>query len=337
MTASLKHTFREIETKNANDKISNETLKGGSTSQDVMQKYNDRLKEIIGDKKKPRKNAVLAIETIQTFSPEMVKNINIDQWKKDNLKFLEDTFGKDNVISAVLHLDEKTPHVTSIILPIDSKNRLNCFEVTSRKNLFKYQDSYAKSMEKHALRRGERGSKVKHTPPQKFYTEYNKMVGKIERDEEKIDELLSNKSIPKKKLTELNGSYNERVCEYIDDFKEPFERLVVNHNKLKLENKYLVERNESLYIRLNNKINELKSKDREIENLVETINTTPVLTDELSNELILLRKFKEDIEEKVKQQKIRKQEEQYRESMKRYAEEKAKEDTDEDSHSMRRR
>ena len=172
MTSLLKHTFREIETKNANDEISNEVLKGGSSSQDVMKDYNVRLKEILGNKK-PRKNAVLGIVTLQTFSPEMSKNIDIDQWKKDNLKFLEDTFDKDNVVSAILHLDTKTPHIIALILPIDQKNKLNCREVTSRKNLIKYQDEYAECMEKHALKRGERGSKTKHQSSQKFHAEYN--------------------------------------------------------------------------------------------------------------------------------------------------------------------
>lgn len=166
MTALLKHSFRENETKNENSEILNEILKGASSPQDVMKDYNVRLKEILGDKK-PRKNAVLGIVTLQTFSPEMSKNIDIDQWKKDNLKFLEDTFGKDNVVSAILHLDKKTPHIIALILPIDQKNKLNCREVTSRKNLIKYQDEYAECMEKHALNRGERGSKIKHTSTSK--------------------------------------------------------------------------------------------------------------------------------------------------------------------------
>lgn len=172
ITALLKHSFRENETKNENSEISNEILKGASSSQDVMKDYNVRLKEILGDKK-PRKNAVLGIVTLQTFSPEMSKNIDIDQWKKDNLKFLEDTFGKDNVVSAILHLDKKTPHIIALILPIDKKNKLNCHEVTSRVNLFKYQDSYAEYMKKHGLTRGERGSKTKHQPSQKFHAEHN--------------------------------------------------------------------------------------------------------------------------------------------------------------------
>ena len=324
MTASLKHTFREIETKNANDEISNEVLKGGSSSKDVMRDYNSRLKEILGDKK-PRKNAVLGIETIQTFSPEMMKNINIDEWKKDNLKFLEETFGKDNVISAVLHLDEKTPHVTAIILPVDCKNKLNCREVTSRQNLIKYQDDYAKYMEKHALKRGERGSKVKHKSPQKFYAEFNKMVKRDEEDKITIHNLINNDFIPEMKTFESNKSHMSRIADYIDNYKETFKRLITKYNVLLLEKKSMDDKIESLSIRLKNKTNESKDKDRQIENLVETINNTPVLTEEISNELISLRKYKEGNEALTKKKELQETRERYFH----------KEETEEESHGIK--
>lgn len=47
----------------------------------------------------------------------------LDEWCKDNIEWLQDTFGKDNIVSAVLHLDEKTPHIHATVVPIVTGER----------------------------------------------------------------------------------------------------------------------------------------------------------------------------------------------------------------------
>ena len=42
----------------------------------------------------------------------------LDAWCKDSCGWLQKTFGKENVVSAVLHLDEKTPHIHATVVPI---------------------------------------------------------------------------------------------------------------------------------------------------------------------------------------------------------------------------
>ena len=42
----------------------------------------------------------------------------LDQWCDDNVKWLQDTLMKDNLVSAVLHMDEKTPHIHATVVPI---------------------------------------------------------------------------------------------------------------------------------------------------------------------------------------------------------------------------
>jgi hypothetical protein len=41
------------------------------------------------------------------------------------MNWLREKYG-DRVISAVLHLDEATPHLQFLILPLDDNGRLNC-------------------------------------------------------------------------------------------------------------------------------------------------------------------------------------------------------------------
>lgn len=77
--------------------------------------------------------------------------------------FLIDRVGRENIISAVVHMDEKTPHLHLIFVPLTEDNRLCAKEIIgNRKNLTKWQDDFfAYMVEKYPdLERGESASKT---------------------------------------------------------------------------------------------------------------------------------------------------------------------------------
>ena len=47
----------------------------------------------------------------------------LDEWCDDNLQWLHCTFGKENTVSAVLHMDEHTPHIHATVVPIVTGER----------------------------------------------------------------------------------------------------------------------------------------------------------------------------------------------------------------------
>ena len=47
----------------------------------------------------------------------------LDEWCDDNLQWLHRTFGKENTVSAVLHMDEHTPHIHATVVPIVTGER----------------------------------------------------------------------------------------------------------------------------------------------------------------------------------------------------------------------
>ena len=147
-------------------------------------------------------------------SPEDMKRIRqagqLDAWAKDSCGWLQKTFGKENVVSAVLHLDEKTPHIHATVVPITrgerrkaklerEKNaqsgkrpyrtkkdrpRLCADDVMARDKLKAYQTTYAEAMAKYGLQRGVEGSEAKHISTQQYYREVfvrkNEMAEQIE-------------------------------------------------------------------------------------------------------------------------------------------------------------
>ncbi len=85
------------------------------------------------------------------------------------VEFLREQYG-GRCVKAVLHMDEKTPHVQAFVVPIDERGRLNCKSFFgSREKLRRFQDAFAEKMRPLGLERGMEGSRATHTDVQRFY------------------------------------------------------------------------------------------------------------------------------------------------------------------------
>ena len=126
----------------------------------------------------------------------------LDEWGDDNLQWLHRTFGKENTVSAVLHMDEHTPHIHATVVPIvtgkrrkarqkqvDGRRtyrkkanavRLCADDLMSRERLVAYHDSYAAVMAKYGLQRGIRGSEARHTTTSQYYRDLKRQTGELE-------------------------------------------------------------------------------------------------------------------------------------------------------------
>ncbi|WP_010177350.1 MobV family relaxase [Aquimarina agarilytica] len=134
--------------------------------------FQDRIQNEIKSRykiqKNIRKDAVKAIDYIMTSDNAKMAEIFSDEnlvqsWMKDNKTFLSETYGEENVLSMHLHLDETTPHLHAVIVPITNDGRLSAKEfINGRKSLAEQQTRYAELMEKYGMQRGEAGSKTKH-------------------------------------------------------------------------------------------------------------------------------------------------------------------------------
>lgn len=102
MKGSLKHSFREQNTPNADASLTsqNEHI-GAASSQEAIQKYNALIEKAAAATKsgKIRKNAVVACEFLITASPEVMnqkEKKEQDAYFQDALKWLEERHGKEN-------------------------------------------------------------------------------------------------------------------------------------------------------------------------------------------------------------------------------------------------
>jgi hypothetical protein len=136
--------------------------------------------------RKVRADQVKAVEVILTGSPEGFKrdadgrarDYSNSQWAQDNLDFLQNKYGKENVVSFTLHQDEKTPHVHAVIVPITPDGRLSAKELFTPKTLRELQTEYAQAMQPHGFERGVEHSQTQHQPPRRHYTQADQ-VGQL--------------------------------------------------------------------------------------------------------------------------------------------------------------
>lgn len=123
-----------------------------------------------------RKDSTRFVDTLITASPEFFKGKStkeIREFFQRAEKFLIDRVGRENIISAVVHMDEKTPHLHFTFVPLAADNRLCAKEIIgNRANLTKWQDDFYSYMaQKYPdLERGETASKTgrKHIPTRLF-------------------------------------------------------------------------------------------------------------------------------------------------------------------------
>lgn len=159
-------------------------------------------------------NQCKAIRIILTGTHEQMMKIQEEdrqeRWIGANMRWLHETFGKENVVSCVLHMDEKTPHLHATIVPIvtaerqrreregerkyntKSGPRLSADDVLKRAKLREYQNTYAAAMSKFGLKRGIVGSTARHIATSTHYKQQMQLleenIANLQKEVEKTKE-----------------------------------------------------------------------------------------------------------------------------------------------------
>lgn len=157
--ARARHNNRTIplENTNVNPELAKQNIRGGNIYDPAMirQHYSNVVKNL---KKKPRPDAVKAIEIVATFSNTAKDCLTPDQQKdyfQDALKALDDKFGADNRMGFWIHYDETTPHLHAFYIPVH-EGKLNCKHYLGGDISAFQTEFYEKTGAKYGLDRGVR-------------------------------------------------------------------------------------------------------------------------------------------------------------------------------------
>lgn len=250
--------------------------------EDRNEAISQRIKSA-GIKRKITPDQVRAIRVMLSGTHEDMMKVQesgrIDEWCNDNLQWLYKNFGRENTVSAVLHMDELTPHIHATVVPIvtgerrkakkeqtDGKRkyrkktdsvRLCADDVLNRDTMVAFHDSYAKLMEKYGLQRGVSGSEARHVSTAQYYRNMQREKEGLRND---VQELQNQKQEAQEQLAQakreiqtdkLKGAVTHAATNIVESVGSLF-----GSNKVKV----LEQENRQLY-------SEVAARDESIENL----------------------------------------------------------------------
>ena len=194
-------------------------------------KYREEANRLIRETGcKARKDSVRMVETLITASPEFFaekKPGEIKEFFEHALEFLKTKQAEETIVSAVVHVDEKTPHMHLCFVPITADGRLSAKEIVgNKKKLTQWQDEYWSYMVKKYpdLERGESASETgrTHIPPRIY-----KQATKLNRLEQKLRELLSS-------INPMNAKrVREEILKILDEYIPGVAELMTKTKALK--------------------------------------------------------------------------------------------------------
>ena len=159
---------------------------------------------------KGSRSQVLAYEYIFGFSRGAKGKFDVNEWAKDTLNFIDKemnppnheitiqtpdgtkNYKVQNIKHAVLHMDEETPHLHVLAVPIDERGHLNADAYEGRSFLKNIHTRYAEEVgQKYGLERGREGSVAKREDIANYYRMLEEAVTERLRDpypKETLDE-----------------------------------------------------------------------------------------------------------------------------------------------------
>lgn len=168
VAASLQHCFRERETLNANEDLTNlnEHRFAHSTAEAMS-----KLRSVLPEKR--RKDAVLVVEYVMTASPEWFWSASREQQNEffeRSIDWLSEKYGRDNIVVSTVHRDELTPHLSAFVVPRKADGKLSAKHfIGNRTKMSDDQTSFAKAVESLGLQRGIKGSQATHQRVKSHY------------------------------------------------------------------------------------------------------------------------------------------------------------------------
>lgn len=121
------------------DLINNENI-------DYKKKIDEKIDTNYTGNRKIRSDAIRHVDGLITSDENFFKHLDeneTDKFFKDSLEFLEKEYGKENIIYATVHLDEKVPHMHFGFVPLTEDGRLSAKDrIGNKKQMTELQDRF---------------------------------------------------------------------------------------------------------------------------------------------------------------------------------------------------
>ena len=258
-----------------------------------------------------KSNSVVADELLFTATNEFFKDMtreDIKDWADTCMEFVYNDLGytKEQVLHATVHLDEKTPHIHCVVVPLVKKfdKRTNTERYTISKkqyikdkiHLSELQDKYHKRLtdKGYGLERGIKGSDRKHIK----IKEYKKINRKLEENlnvrNNRLDKAMN--EFDEKMKTTKNIPFNKNQVIINKDTFDTMSKVINESRKIR----ELQPKIEQVFNYVNDYASSYKSLEKENQNIKREVKSLKNKNEELEKENRNLQSIIKFIFDKIK-------------------------------------
>jgi regulator of replication initiation timing len=201
-----------------------------------------------------RSDSIRLVEVLFTVSTGYFDDKSPDEirtYYERSLAFLQEHQRSETIVSAVIHMDEGTPHMHVTFVPLTADKRLSAKDIIgNRKKLIQWQDEYYEYMSVRypELCRGESAAQTgrTHMTVQEFKN-FTKDIRKITRLVDKVEALMSGANLlnSKSRLEQLVPMVKDLLLRFgkmktqLGQYQEAFTSVMAENERLKKENEKL--------------------------------------------------------------------------------------------------
>jgi len=243
------------------------------TTKDLVEEIID--KEIDTEITTIRKDAVVAVELVLSASPEYFRPgkaeewgqyeiDKVESWRDATIEFIKEKYGENRLADVCLHLDEATPHMHVVLVPLDKKNikkrrtkqqiknneenevkectTLNARDMFDRTALTQLQTDYADALKSLNIKRGVKKSRAKNKPLKKFYTEMRAPIQRLKFNVPNIKKppLFNSNKWLEETNREVNKSFKEQSAQ-LEELRRIASKYKQRYLNEKAKTQYIVE------------------------------------------------------------------------------------------------
>ncbi len=199
----------------------------------------------------------------------------IERWAQDMYDVLAGKYGEENILSFIVHLDERTPHIHADIIPVSKDNKISFKEVISGYDKYEYRsrslalhDAFGEVNRKWGLHRGDsvavtHAKKVSHEEYRReLARECNTLEREVESKSAKLETLEKQVRIAEVKKKSLSTmisnleSARERIEDKIDVVRTALSADWMDSNR----KQFYLDKQESLQKKLDDIFSKLADK-----------------------------------------------------------------------------
>mgnify|MGYP000697188965 CR=1 FL=1 len=232
---------------------------------------NEKLDKFV--KKKIRKDAAVAVELVLSASPEYFRPTapenwgfyekeKVEAWQKKTIDFIREKYKDGRIADICVHLDEATPHMHVVLVPLQKKQlkkrrtkeqiknnisaetyesvTLNARDMFDKTALSQLQTDYAEALKPLGISRGIKHSRAKNKPLKKYYAEIATKESCLKFDYPVIQKP------PMFNAQNWVDENNQNIKQVFEKQQEEIQRLQKLSEKYK--NRYENEKNKTKYI-----------------------------------------------------------------------------------------